>query len=208
MFKIAKPLQQNGKNHETLLIVSCAINSFLICVSETFQIFSSRFDQMFECWNIMECYHKNKRKTVKILLAVYCLLFFVSNIRLLFESLKLIWQFSTWFKQISACSQVLKYLNIFQKNLPSTNFFLFETDIVCFSIFDYSKFLQAKTIIPNIRNGWNATGIFNMVSTFFMSAPFLCKALIYLPNEDFKLLVKILDVSGPESPDFSVLVVI
>lgn len=43
---------------------------------------------------------------------------------------------------------------------------------------------------------------------FFMSAPFLCKALIYLPHEDFKLLVKIRDVSGPETPDFSVLVVI
>ena len=178
----------------------------LICVSKTFQIFSSRFDQMFECWNILVCYHKNKRKPVKILLAV-CLLFFVSNIRLLFESVKLIW-FSTWFKQSSACSEVLKYFNIFQKNLPSTNFFLFETDIVCFSIFDYSTFLQVKTIIPNVRNGWNATGIFYMVSTFFMSAPFLCKALIYSPNEDFKLLVKIRDLSGPESPDFSVLVVI
>lgn len=34
---------------------------------------------------------------------------------------------------------------------------------------------------------------------FFMSAPFLCKALIYLPHEDFKLLVKILDVAGPET---------
>ena len=171
MFKIAKPLQQNGKNHETLLIVSCAINSLLICVSETFQIFSSRFDQMFECWNIMECYHKNKRKTVKILLAVYCLLFFVSNIRLLFESVKLIW-FSTWFKQSSACSEVLKYFNIFQKKLPSTNFFLFEIDIVCFSIFDYSTFLQVKTIIPNVRKGWNATGIFYMVSTFFYVCTF------------------------------------
>lgn len=42
----------------------------------------------------------------------------------------------------------------------------------------------------------------------FMSAPFLCKALIYSPNEDFKLLVKIRDLSGPETPDFSVLVVI
>ena len=119
MFKIVKPLQQNGKNHETLLIVSCAINSFLICVSETFQIFSSRFDQMFECWNIMECYHKNKRKTVKILLAVYCLIFFVSNIRLLFESLKLIWQFSTWFKQISV--EIFEY---FSKKFTQHKFFL------------------------------------------------------------------------------------
>ena len=42
MFKVVEPLKRNDKNHETLLIVSCVINSFLIYVSETFQIVFSK----------------------------------------------------------------------------------------------------------------------------------------------------------------------
>ena len=61
----------------------------------------------------------------------YC---FLSHIfRFLFESIKLIKQVSSRFDQISGCSNVLKYFNIFQKILHSSKFFLLHVNVSYFS---------------------------------------------------------------------------
>lgn len=74
MFKVVEPLQQNDKNHETLLIVSCVINSFLIYVSETFQIVFSK--DLPNVWMLKHIgmLQQKQEKDCKILLIVSCFL--------------------------------------------------------------------------------------------------------------------------------------
>ena len=65
---------------------------------------------------IVEIFHKKGQIKRRFLL------FLVPFIRFLFESLKLFTQFPLRFDQISGCSKLLKYFNIFQKLLHSSNF--------------------------------------------------------------------------------------
>ena len=94
------------------------------------------------------------------------LLLLVPYIRFLFESLKLIKQFSSRFYQISAWSNVLKYFNIFQKVLPSSNFFLSRHCFLFFYLapkwrvgnyFLYKApvYLPIENIKPFSQNGWS-----------------------------------------------------
>ena len=74
MFKVVEPLKQNDKNHETLLIVSCVINSFLIYVSETFQIVFSKDLSNVSMLKHIGMLQQKQEKDCKILLIVSCFL--------------------------------------------------------------------------------------------------------------------------------------
>ena len=124
------------------------------------------------------------------------LLFLVPYIRFLFESQK---QFSLRFGQISGCSNVLKYFNIFPKIWPSSKFFLFYVIVSYFSTLHQWSYLSwIKPVIPVAHYGWNINLISNIkMLTLKLSAAllyrsgdvrnyFLYKALIYLPIEDIK----------------------
>ena len=75
MFKVVEPLQQNDKIHETPLIVSCLINSFLIYVSETFQIVFSEVLPNIWMLKHIGMLQQKQEKYCKILLTVFCFLY-------------------------------------------------------------------------------------------------------------------------------------
>ena len=90
------------------------------------------------------------------------LLFLVPYIRFLFESLKLTRQFLPRFDQISGCSKLLKYFNIFQKYLPSPKFFLFHTNVSYFSnlhqnsfFLEQNQFLQLLKLVQILHENFN-----------------------------------------------------
>ena len=119
-------------------------------------------------------------------------LFLVPYIRFLFESLKLIRQFSPRFDQISGCSKLLKCFNIFQNFLLSSKFFLFYTNVSYFST------LHQRVIFLNKTNSCSCSNwlkyyikILALIAAILYRSGgvrnyFLYKAPIYLPNEDIK----------------------
>ena len=115
------------------------------------------------------------------------LLFLVPYIRFLFESLKLIRQFSPRFDQISVCSNLSKYFNIFQKFLSISKFFLFHTNVSYFSTLNQKSFFSwAKpvlTLVEILHENFN----FDFVCSGGVRNYFLYKAPIYLSTEDIKL---------------------
>ena len=138
----------------------------------------------------------NENKTISISGQIIrrFLFFLVPYVRFLLECLKLIRQFSLRFHQISGCSKLLKYFNIFQKFLPSSKFFLFHTNVSYFStlhlkssfleqnqLFQLLKWLKyyikMLTLILSIALLYRSRGVRNY---------FLYKAPIYLPTEDIK----------------------
>ena len=132
MLKIVEIFQQKGTDHKTLLIVSCAIYSFLIWVSETIQIFFFKIRLDMLMFKVDESFQE-KDTDHKILLIVSC-----SICLFLFESLKLIIQFPPRFDQIAGCSELLKYFNIFPT--CSTSMFL-----TFFTLHQKSSFFLSKT---------------------------------------------------------------
>ena len=121
-------------------------------------------------------------------------LFLVPYIRFLFESLQLIRQFSPRFDQISGCSKLLKYFNIFQKFLRRSKFYLFHTNVSYFSTLHQKSFFFNKTNSCS-RSNWLKCyiKILNLIlsaALFYRSGGvrnyFLYKAPIYLPTENIK----------------------
>ena len=144
MLKIVEIFQQKGTDHVTLLIVFCAIYSFLIWVSETIEIFFFKIRLDMLMFKIDESFQE-KDTDHKMLLIVSC-----SICLFLFESLKLIIQFRTRFEQIAGYSELLKYLISFQKFLSSSKCFLFHVNV---SFFFYLA--PTKPILAVAQIGWN-----------------------------------------------------
>ena len=71
MLKIVEIFQQKGTDHKTLLIVSCAIYSFLIWVSETIQIFFFKIRLDMLMFKVDESFQE-KDTAHKMLLIVSC----------------------------------------------------------------------------------------------------------------------------------------
>ena len=71
MLKIVEIFQQKGIDHKTLLIVSCAIYSFLIWVSETIQIFFFKIRLDMLMFKVDESFQE-KDTDHKIILIVSC----------------------------------------------------------------------------------------------------------------------------------------
>ena len=103
------------------------------------------------CSKLLKHYNKKGRIIRRFLL------FLFPYIRFLFESVKLIKQFSSRFDQISGCSNVLKYFNIFQKFLPISKFFLLHVNVSDFLPCTKGVFSWTKPIIPVAQNGRNIT---------------------------------------------------
>ena len=142
--------------------------------------------QIFWCSKLLKYYNK-KGQIIRLFL-----LFLVPYIRFLFECLKLIRQFSPRFDKISGCSKLLKLFNIFQKFLPSSKFFLFDTNVSYFSTLHQNNFFFNKT------NSWSCANrlkyyikILNLSAALLYRSGcvrnhFLYKAPIYLMTEDIK----------------------
>ena len=156
MLKIVEIFQQKGTDHKALLIVSCSIYSFLIWVSETNQRVFFKIRPDIQMLKIVEIFQQKGQIIRRFLL------FLVPYIRFLFESLKLIRQFSPRFDQISGCSNVFRYFNIFQKFLLSSKFLLFHTNVSYFStlhqksfFLEQNQFLQLLKWVDILHQNFN-----------------------------------------------------
>ena len=112
-------------------------------------------------------------------------LFLVLYIRFLFESLKLFREFPPRFNQISGCSKLFKYFNIFPKILPSSKFFLFHVNVSHFStLYQKSFFSWTKPVLAFAQIGWKITSKL-LYRSGGVRNYFLYKVL-YLPIKDMK----------------------
>ena len=152
MLKIVEILQQKGTDHKTLLIVSCSIYSFLIWVSETNETVFFKIRSDIWMLKIVEIL-KQKGTDHKTLLIVSCSIY--SFLTWVSETNR---QFSPRFNQTSGCSKLLKYFNISQKFLLSSKFFLFHTNVSCFSTLHQKSFFPwTKSILAVAQIGSNIT---------------------------------------------------
>ena len=124
--KLLKYFNKKGQIIRHFLLLLVPYIRFLFESLKVIREFSSRFDWILWCSKLLKYFNKKGQIIRPFLLLL------VPYIRFLFESLKLIKQFSSRFYQISVCSNVLKYFNIFQKVLPSSNFFLFTSLFLIF----------------------------------------------------------------------------
>ena len=121
-------------------------------------------------------------------------MFLVPHIHFLFQSLNLIRQLSSRFDQISGCSKLLKYCNVFQKFLPSSKFFLFHTNVSYFStlhqksfFLEQNQFLQLLKLVEILHQNVNPDFVCSIIVPKWRRKKLLLyKAPMYPPTKDIK----------------------